>query len=68
MRRHFSQSLRFQLLVALSDVLLLTPCSLVMMSIADQVLSNAKTAGHHQVKIFTPPNAGFSVVSHDTSL
>ncbi|SJN09396.1 hypothetical protein CZ787_01410 [Halomonas citrativorans] len=39
-----------------------------MMSIADQVLSNAKTAGHHQVKIFTLPNADFSVVSHDTSL
>ncbi|HCR96118.1 MAG TPA: hypothetical protein DIW40_01095 [Halomonas sp.] len=68
MRRHFSQSLRFQFLVALSGVLLLALCSLVMMSIADQVLYNAKAAVHHQVKIFTLPNADFSVVSHDTSL
>lgn len=68
MRRHFSQSLRFQFLVALSGVLLLALCSLVMMSTADQALYSAKAAGRHQVQIFTPPNADFSAVSHDTSL
>lgn len=40
----------------------------VLMSTADQALYSAKAAGRHQVKIFTPPNADFSVVSHDTSL
>ncbi len=40
----------------------------VLMSTADQALYSAKAAGRHQVKIFTPPNADFFVVSHDTSL
>lgn len=67
MHRHCPQSLRFQLLVALSGVLLLALWSVVI-STADQALHSAKAAGRHQVKIFTLPNADFSVVSHDTSL